>query len=191
MINTTSESLLIRLQHGGDCVDEKAWEQFVSLYTPLIFYWARKTGLEQNDAADLAQDVLTKVFQKLPSLQYDASKSFRGWLRMVTINRYREIRRRRSASTENATASMIEKLAPVEQAESTWDLDHAKLLVAQAMEGMKDEFKASTWQALQRVIKESESVGTVAKETGVSAWTIYSARSRLMKRLRDDLDGLM
>ena len=188
---TTSESLLLRLQNLGTRTDQKAWERFVSLYTPLIFYWARRTGLQQNDASDLVQDVLTKVFLKLPDLKYDRSKSFRGWLRKVTLNRYREIGRRKSSRAENASASFIEKLVPVEQAESTWDIDYAKLLVSQAMEGMQSDFDAATWHALQRVMKNSETVDQAAKATGVSPWTIYSARSRLMKRLRDELDGLL
>ena len=86
---------------------------------------------------------------------------------------------------------MIESLAPVEQAESTWDIDYARLLVAQAMETMKGDFSAQTWQALERVMKDAQPVDEAAKATGVSPWTIYSAKSRLMKRLRDELDGLL
>ena len=109
---TTSESLLFRLQNLGTSTDESAWEQFVSLYTPLIFYWARRTGLQQNDAADLVQDVLTKVFLKLPKLQYDRSRSFRGWLRKVTLNRYREIGRRKSSRAEKRLSVVHRKIGP-------------------------------------------------------------------------------
>ena len=190
-MTTTSESLLLRLQDFADRPDEQAWERFVTLYTPLIFYWARGIGLNQTDAADLVQDVLTRVFQKLPQLKYDSTKSLRGWLRTVTINRYRELRRRKSSKVQPASESMIESLAPVQQAESTWDIDYARLLVAQAMESMKDDFKVETWRALERVMKDAESVDAAAKATGVSPWTIYSAKSRLMKRLRDELEGLL
>ncbi len=190
-MTTTSESLLFRLQQLGDRTDENAWEKFVTLYTPLIFYWARKTGLEQNASADLVQDVLARVFQKLPQLKYDATKSFRGWLRMVTLNRYREIRRKKSSRIETASDSLIDQLAPVEVAESTWDIDYAKLLVAQAMEGMKSDFKPLVWQALERLIKHAQPVDVVAKESGISPWTVYSARSRLMRRLREELKGLL
>ena len=190
-MTTTSESLLFRLQDFADRPDEQAWERFVALYTPLIFYWARGIGLDQTDASDLVQDVLTRVFQKLPQLKYDSTKSLRGWLRTVTINRYRELHRRKSSKVQTASESMIESLASVEQAESTWDIDYARLLVAQAMETMKDDFSAQTWQALERVIKDGRPVEEAAKATGVSPWTIYSAKSRLMKRLRDELDGLL
>ena len=190
-MTTTSESLLFQLTNFDHSSNQKSWEKFVSIYTPLIFYWARKTGLKPNDAADLVQDVLTRVFQKLPELQYDPAKSFRGWLRTVTINRYRELRRLKSFQIETASDSLLEKLAPVELAESTWDIDYAKLLVAQAMERMKDEFSEAMWRALERVMLKNEPVAEAAAATGVNHWTIYSARSRLMKRLREELEDVL
>ena len=190
-MTTTSESLLFRLQQDHNSPDESAWHQFVSLYTPLIFYWARKTGLGQSDASDLVQDVLTLVFQKLPDFKYDASRSFRGWLRTVTLNKYREIYRRKSSRLATASESMLENLAPIEVAESTWDIDYARLLVAKTMELMKDDFAVGTWDALKLVMNDGRSVDDAAEKTGVSSWTIYSARARLMKRLRAELNGLL
>jgi len=190
-MTTTSESLLFRLQTERNAPDESAWQRFVSIYTPLIFYWARKTGLGQSDASDLVQDVLTLVFQKLPDFKYDSNRSFRGWLRTVTLNKYREIHRRKSSRMATASDSMLENLAPVAVAESTWDIDYARLLVAKSMEGMKDDFAAGTWDAIKLVISDGISVDEAAEKTGVSSWTIYSARARLMKRLRSELDGLL
>lgn len=191
-MNSTSESLLFRLQSRDETSpDQSAWEQFVSLYTPLIYYWARKTGMTQADASDLSQEVLTIVFQKLPEFRYDKTKSFRGWLRTVTLNKYRESRRKKSSQMSPATGSMLEQLAPIELAQSTWDIDYARLLVAQAMEPMKSDFQEGVWQALRKVISDGLSVEQAAKQTGVNQWTIYSAKSRLMKRLRNELDGLL
>ncbi len=189
-MTTTSESLLFRLRDQVT-PDDDAWRQFVHIYTPLIFFWARKTGLAQSDASDLVQDVLTLVFQKLPDFQYDSSRSFRGWLRTVTLNKYREIYRRKSSRLTTASDSMLENLAPVAVAESTWDIDYARLLVAQTMELMKSDFAEGTWDALKLVMNDGRTVDDAAEQTGVSAWTIYSARARLMKRLRGELNGLL
>ena len=188
---TTSESLLFRLQQDGESPNDAAWEQFVSIYTPLIFYWARKTGLGQTDASDLVQEVLTQVFRKLPEFRYDNSRSFRGWLRTVTLNKYRELHRRKSNRLATASESMLENLAPVSVAESTWDIDYARLLVARSMEGMQGDFATETWQALKLVMGNGTPVDDAAQQTGVSAWTIYSARARLMKRLREELAELL
>ena len=130
------------------------------------------------------QDVITRVFQKLPDFRYDASKSFRGWLRTITLNRYREIKRRKSSNLKFTTDSVLEQLAPIESAESTWDVDYARLLVARAMQQMESGFSPTTWEALRRVMSEGETVDQAAAQTGVNAWTIYSARSRLINRIR-------
>ena len=86
---------------------------------------------------------------------------------------------------------MLENLAPIAVAESTWDIDYARLLVAKSMEGMKSDFAEGTWDALKGVMVDGLSVDAAAEKTGVSTWTIYSARARLMKRLRAELDGLL
>lgn len=192
-MNTTSESLLFRLQQhaNSDEIDQSAWESFVGLYTPLLLHWARKVGLKQPDAADLIQEVLAIVFRRLPDLKYDRQGSFRGWLRTVTLNKYRERRRIKTLPFVDESASFVEGLASVPQAESTWDLDYGRLLLIQAMDKMQCDFEPATWQALLAVMRENLSVEQASKQHNVSPWTIYSARSRLMRRLRDQLDGML
>src|SRR4051812_5915230 len=79
-MNTTPVSILERL---GQPENDRAWEQFVQIYTPLLYSWARHLGLQSHDAAELVQDVFLVLIQKLPEFQYDPAKSFRGWLRTV------------------------------------------------------------------------------------------------------------
>ena len=185
-MNSTSESLLIRLRSANDF---QAWSRFVDLYTPLIFFWARKTGLQTQDASDLVQDVLSIVFQKLPTFTYEPAKSFRGWLRKVTLNKHREHCRKKSIGIVDARQSELVSIA--ETAESIWDLDYKQQLVAQAMDIMQPEFRPDTWAALREFVVSGRPAGEVAKKHGVSVWTIYGAKSRLMGRLRDELDGLL
>ena len=54
----TRLSLLVRL---CDARDDGAWAQFVEIYAPLVYGYARKHGLQDADAADLTQDVLQAV----------------------------------------------------------------------------------------------------------------------------------
>ena len=187
-MDSTSESLLLRLRSNGD---QRAWATFVELYTPLIFYWARRIGLQTNDAADLVQDVLTLTFQKLPAFEYDSAKSFRGWLRTVTLNRYREKIRKNSIGATPATASVLASVAQPGTAESTWDLNYQQALVGRAMQLLESEFQPATWNALQQYVFQSHSAGDAAKSNGLSIWTVYAAKSRLMSRLRETLDGLL
>ena len=190
-MESTSESLLIRLRSGND---QNAWATFVELYTPLIFFWARRAGLQTNDAADLVQDVLTLAFQKLPSFKYDANKTFRGWLRTVTLNRYREKLRKKSIGATPATQSVLASIAEPGNhgnAESTWDLSYQQLLVARAKQLLESEFQPATWKALQQYVFEGEPAAQAAEKNGLSIWTVYAGKSRLMSRLRETLDGLL
>ncbi len=186
-MTSTSESLLIRLRSSSD---SDAWSRFVQLYTPLIFFWARRTGLSQHDAADLVQDVLAIVFQKLATWNYQPEKSFRGWLRVVTLNRFRELARRKKITFEPLSDAIGNSADPA-QLESSWDASYQQRLVFEAMQLLKPEFAPATWDALQRVLTSGRAVVEVAKETGVSVWTIYAARNRLLCRLRRELADLI
>jgi len=73
-MHTTSASLLERLRVAHA---ENDWRRFVNLYTPLLFFWARRAGLEQHDAGDLVQDVFGVLLCKLPEFRYYRSRSFR------------------------------------------------------------------------------------------------------------------
>lgn len=191
MVESTSESLLFRLKSPENA---EAWSRFADLYTPLIFYWARKNGLGPHDAADLVQEVMTLVFQKIPEFQYDSRRSFRGWLRKVTLNKHRERLRKKSLTIEEVGQSELVNLPQnghADAATQTWDQDYPKQLVSTAIDLMRREFAPKTWVALREFVTSDRGAAEIAKEHGVSAWTIYAAKSRLMKRLRQDLDGLL
>ncbi len=187
-MQSTSESLLVQLNAAQN---SEAWSRFIQLYTPLLFYWAKKTGLQSQDAADLVQDVLTVVFQKLPQFQYDRTRSFRGWLRTITLNRHRQIGRRKKLNVIDASQSAIGNLPSPQLAESTWDLNYARQLVSTAMEIMEPDFAPQTWNALKKLMSTGRTAAEISRETDVSVWTLYAAKSRLMNRLRKELDGLL
>lgn len=188
-MNTTSTSLLIRLRQP---TDRAAWSRFVQLYGPLIYKWAQSTGLQPNDAADLVQDVMTLLLRKLPEFHYDKSRSFRSWLKTVTLNKWREMSRKRSLPVSDVTASGLARLPDAGAAKDEfWENEYRQEVVARAMAMMKSDFKPATWKACQRYLLGEGTPDELAAEFGVSVWTIYSAKSRLIKRLREELDGLL
>ena len=186
-MNTTSASLLVRLKSAQDY---QAWSRFSELYTPLLFHWARKTGLQQHDAADLVQDVLTIVHREMPRFEYQPGKSFRGWLRTITINKRREHLRKKTLNYSDATQSVLQHV-PEAEASNAWDVDYQSSLVSRAMELLQPEFQPNTWNALREYVFKSRPAAEVASEHELSVWTIYAAKSRLMSRLREELEGLL
>lgn len=190
-MNTTSESLLLRLHDGSSVARGDAWTSFTKLYTPLIFYWARKMGLQAQDAADLVQDVMAVVLQKIGNFDYDAGKSFRGWLRTVTLNQYRQQLRKKKLNTVDASASFLASHPSVDQAEQTWDQEYARSLLQNAMKLLQTDFAPQTWAALELLMKSGRTVVDIAAETGIRPTTLYSAKARLMRRLKKQLEGLL
>src|SRR5260370_22164054 len=117
-----SANLLESLRQPGQ---ELAWARFVELYTPLLYHWARRLGCQEADGADLVQDVLTQLVRKLPEFTYDRHRSFRGWLRTVARNCWRN-RRRRPELPRDANAPELTELADLNADEPFWEGEYRR-----------------------------------------------------------------
>jgi RNA polymerase sigma-70 factor (ECF subfamily) len=187
-MESTPASLLERVRRPAD---QEAWSRFVQLYTPLIFYWGRKCGLQAEDAADLTQDVFATLVQKLPEFNYDQHRSFRAWLRTVTLNRWRD-RLKKIANrplgggeADLATLAMEDRLSALEEDE------YRKHLVGRALAVMKSDFQPTSWQAFWEIGVLGRNVIEVAHELGLSPAAVYAAKARVLNRLRQELAGLL
>jgi RNA polymerase sigma-70 factor (ECF subfamily) len=110
---------------------------------------------------------------------------------MVMLNKFREKKRKRVTEVSIASNSVLEQISSLQHAESTWDLDYGRMLLQQTMAQMEQDFQPETWKALRAIMAEGSTVDQAAEATGVSIWSIYSAKARLMKRLREELKGLL
>src|SRR5580693_1207388 len=110
-IPATRASLLVRLR---DPRDEAAWTEFVDLYAPLVYGYARKQGLQDSDAADLSQEVLSAIVGAVGRLEYDPHRgAFRNWLftvvRRKLSNWNRAQRNRPDGSTATTTDTFLDR----------------------------------------------------------------------------------
>jgi len=186
-MHTTSASLLERLRQPAQ---QESWTRFVKLYTPLIFYWARRTGLQEDDAADLVQEVFTVLVKKLPEFQYAPGKSFRGWLRTVTLNKWRE-RQRRWVVAVAGDEQASEAVATPDDAEAFWETEYRQHVFARAFELMQSEFQPATWKACWEQVVAGKSAGVVAAELGMTAGAVRAAKFRVLCRLRKEFEGML
>jgi RNA polymerase sigma-70 factor, ECF subfamily len=187
-MDTTSVSLLERLREPAQ---QQAWTRFVDLYTPLIYCWARRVGLPSEEAADLVQDVLTVLVTKLPEFRYDPDRSFRGWLRVVTLNKWRENRRRRGVALQEASDSELAGVISPEAEDAFWLVEYRQQLVGRALKLMQAEFHESTWKACWECVVAGKPAAEVARELGLTVAAVYAAKSRVLRRLREELGGLL
>jgi RNA polymerase sigma-70 factor (ECF subfamily) len=187
-MNTTSVSLLDRLRQPGE---QDAWTRFVLLYTPLLYAWTHRLGLQDPDAADLVQDVFAMLVQKLPEFQYDRQKSFRGWLRTVTLNKWRDRGRRHVPASLGPDDAALTELAAPADADAFGEAEYRQHLVSRALQLMQAEFSPRTWKACWEHVVAGRPAADVAAELGISVGSVYVAKSRVMSRLREELQGLM
>jgi len=86
-VSRTSLSLLNRVRSH----EQQAWDRFTRLYSPMVYSWARRSGLQDSDAADIVQDVFAVISERLDRFDENRSGScFRSWLWGVTRNKLLE-----------------------------------------------------------------------------------------------------
>jgi RNA polymerase sigma-70 factor (ECF subfamily) len=187
-MHTTPVSLLERLRQSSDAAP---WGRFVELYTPLLFYWARRLGLQESDAADLVQEVFAVLVQELPTFTYEPARRFRGWLWTITRNKWRERRRRLAARPAAAGDAGLDRAltpAPVEELD---EAEYRKYLVDRALQLMQADFQPVTWKACWEYVVNGRPAAEVAAELGITANGVHLAKSRVLRRLREELSGLL
>jgi RNA polymerase sigma-70 factor (ECF subfamily) len=186
-IPPTRASLLVRLR---DPRDAAAWGEFVDLYAPLVYGYARKQGLQEADAADLCQDVLGAVAGAIGRLEYDPARgAFRNWLFTVVRRKLTDWRRARRSRPEgtngDATGRLLEQWPAPEGEEAAWEAEWEWRLFAWACEEVRPAVTDTTWQAFWRTAVEDQPGQRVATDLGLSVAAVYRARSRVLARLKE------
>jgi RNA polymerase sigma-70 factor (ECF subfamily) len=186
-IPPTRASLLLRLR---DPRDAGAWKEFVELYAPLVFGYARKQGLQDADAADLCQDVLGSVARSVGKLEYDASRgAFRNWLFTLVRRRLADWRdaqeRRLPASGDTATHQLLEQCLATQNGEAAWESQWRRQVFIWACEQARHEVSENTWQAFWRTAVDGQSGKQVAAELKLTVAAVYHSRSRVLARLKE------
>jgi RNA polymerase sigma-70 factor (ECF subfamily) len=164
--------------------------RFVRLYAPLLAHWARLQGLQQADADDLVQDVFAAVFAALPTFHYDSNHSFRAWLKTVALNALRDRRRKKAPLILPDHAPVLSQQA--DEADTAFEeSEYRTILLGRALGLLEPEFAPATWTAFRRTALDGLTPVEAAAELGISANSVYLARSRVLRRLRETLAGLM
>ena len=183
----TRPSLLVRVR---DHDDSDAWRQFVEAYTPLIVCFAMKRGLQEADAADLAQEVMQKVAHGITRFEYDPQRgTFRSWLYRITRNALADhvesAQRQIQATGDECNHELLKLETGDDQLEQHWESEHAAHMMQWAMRKLKADFAPNTIAAFERSVLGEEKVADVAKDLGLSVGAVYIAKSRALVRLRE------
>jgi RNA polymerase sigma-70 factor (ECF subfamily) len=195
--SSVSSTLLDQLRAGRP----EAWERFVRLYSPVVYRWCRRAGLAAEDAADVLQEVLSAVMLHLPDFRRDGPQdSFTAWLAAITRNKARDHYRRRHGKAQaqggsTAQRQMAEIPQPPESPEPSEecirpDAESAAWVSRGALDTIRAEFEAQTWDAFWRTAVDGQSPAHVAADLQMSPAAVYMAKSRVLRRLRQVLGEL-
>ncbi len=184
-IPPTRASLLLRLR---DPRDEAAWREFIGLYGPLVYGYARKQGLQDADAADLSQEVLGSVAGAIGRVDYDPARgAFRNWLFTVVRRKLSTWRRSQrndpSRRPDAADSAALEQWAAPEEA--WWEAEWERHLFTWACQQVRREVTGRTWEVFWRTAIDGQSGAEVAAALGLNVAAVYRARSRVVARLKE------
>ena len=188
-IPATRASLLVRLR---DRLDESAWREFVQLYAPVVYRFARRRGLQDADAADLTQEVLKSVSGSVAAFD-PARGPFRGWLFTVAHRRLHDLTHKRQrqpvGSGDQATVQFLNDV-PAKDDEAFWDQEYERQLFHIAAERVRPLVADSTWEAFWQTAVGGKRGQDVAKSLSLSVAAVYLAKSRVMVKLKEEIARL-
>ncbi|MEZ6062479.1 MAG: sigma-70 family RNA polymerase sigma factor [Planctomycetaceae bacterium] len=192
-MSPTHLSLLKRAQAGS----AEGWQELADLYSPLIQGWLQKRGVAHHDAEELSQDVMAVVIRELPQFKHSGRLgAFRRWLREITAFRTKHFWRTRKAHPESPGGSEFSEIVKQLEDDSSpasrlWDREHDEYLLRVLFAQIEAEFEQTTVVAFRRLVLDSVPVKDVAAELNLSVGAVYTAKSRVLRKLRQEAEGLM
>ena len=189
----TRKSLLLRARTG----EENAWKDLTDLYRPLIVGWLKRQGVATRDIDDLSQEILLSVVKYLPSFEHSGRPgAFRSWLRTIVCSRTIDYWRAIDASTQasgasDAAAALQQIEDPHSDLNRRWDEEHDRYVLGCLLDLVEEEFEPATLQAFRRLTLDGVSGAEAAAELGLTVPAVYMAKSRVLKRIRQEAEGLI
>jgi RNA polymerase sigma factor (sigma-70 family) len=191
-VSNTRLSLLARLRDQPE--DQGAWSEFVDRYAPRIYGWCRQRHLQDADARDVTQNVLLKLAAKMRTFQYDASGSFRAWLKTVTHHAWSDYVTGRQRPGLGSGSPQVEELlqhvtAGEELAAHLKDEFDLEVLEESRLR-VQGRVDARTWEAFRLTALEGRSGADAAAELNMTVAALFKAKSRVLKMLQDEVRQL-
>jgi RNA polymerase sigma-70 factor (ECF subfamily) len=191
-MQTTQWSLIVRLQ---DPRDQEAWMTFSENYHAAIMQSLLRKGLMQQDAEDIAQQVMMSVANTLSKRPHDPDRAkFRTWLERVirnaAINALRDSSKRVVAKGGTDSLVQLSSLPSQDDASELLAQEYQNQLVRIASKAIEGEFQPDTWQMFWRSTVLGQPIEQVANALGKQVGSVYASRSRVMRRLRMEIERI-
>ncbi len=190
-VTTTSLTLIRSLGSR----DRESWERLVKIYEPFIRRLVILTGLNLHDREDLVQDVMLALVKSVPEFRHSGQKgAFRTWLRTIVRNRLLGFRRRKATVKETVQkldSTLLDFEDPASDIRLSWEEQHNRYVIARMLELLESDFTVTTWLAFKRQSVDGCTAQQAAGELGLSINAVLIAKSRVLRRLRQQAEGIV
>ena len=189
----TRVSLILRLAEPQDVA---AWQEFVAIYAPVIFAYAKKKGLQPADAEDLTQETLFGVARAIDRFRPDAHRAmFRTWLSRIARNliadHFTGHAKRPIALSMSDSWLQVEggnlRAGDAIELEPDFDMEYRQSLFRFAANRVRERVSAATWEAFKATSIDGLPAQAVAQRLSMSLGSLYVARCRVLKMLRSEV----
>ena len=184
----TSITLLDALRDTPE--DAKAWERFVWRYRPMIYRWCREWGLQGADADDVAQDVLTRLTEKLSHFSYDPSRCFRAWLKTVTQHAWSDSIASKLRGSDSRMIGRLESLEARADLKRRFEESFDRELMEIAIRKVQTKVATTTWEAFRLTALEGLSGAEASQRLSATVAAIFVSKHRVQKLLKEEVRRL-
>ena len=190
-MDSTPKTRLTLIDKIKDSADAEAWTEFTAIYYPLVFEICRRKGLQHADATDITQEVLSQVANAIGSYRHDQpGATFRGWLYCITRNLTVDFFRRRGKdplATATALLDWDQIKEPSVQESREFQLEFRKQMFSVVAKSVQSQVAAKTWAVFWKTEVEGSDIESTAKALGMTHGAVYVARSRVIAKLRKEV----
>jgi len=199
----TRPSLLGRL---ANIADDRSWRDFYLTYEVHIRKIARRHGLSESDAEEVAQDVLRRVAQTIHEYRRtDRRGAFRSWLFQLTRWRASDRLRRHKRDAEPASLSLnapppradrpgttgeFENISASPTLDRSFELEAQRYVLHTLLSRLERSVSRRNLQIFQMVMLDEVPVPRVAELFHTRPSSVYLVKHRVLEKLRAEVAGL-
>lgn len=187
MLDVTRTTTML-LDGLGQLDDDAAWATVDRRYRPIVTGMARRLGVSDADAADVAQETMVRVLAEYRDGRYDRERGrLRTWILAIARTKIADVHRKRGVRKEARGESAILTTPTDAEMEDLWSTERRMVILRTALEELQStsNIAARSIQAFEMLVFHQRSVEDVGATLDMTPNDVYLVRSRITKKLRE------
>ncbi|MBX3389132.1 MAG: RNA polymerase sigma factor [Phycisphaeraceae bacterium] len=182
--------LLEQLKSEGN---QEAWQRVDERFRGIVFGAARRVGLDEADAADVAQETMVQCLRDFRAGGYDRARGrLSGWIIAIAHNRISDVLRRKQRANQDVGDTSLVALPAVDAVSAAWNEALRDDLFRRSWERLQAESgqNPATIKAFELAVIRGVPTQAVAQECGLTVDQVYLAKNRVSGKLREIVEEM-